>query len=346
MTPDRLVDAALRCYPAWWRDRYAGEVRTVSDDLRAAGRSSVRIVLDLVVGMLRVRRDAVGMPHTYPLWNARTRTSVAVATLPFVLLAPVVIAGAGSTGLRAGGTNVVYTGFSLFPHGLMRFGKGGLLPAPPLTPAATVISWAELAVLAVSLLALVTVFYGWASLLGAVRHAGPGRSWRVRLLAWTPLLVSVVVIGLGVASTVVGPHEWASSHGRPMAPVGGNLALAHLLGQLAQAVLIGGWLLSAAAIAAVARRTQMTSFALRTGARVSSVTAALAFLLAASFAALVVGVVLQADQAGHGTFTVFAFGHLSLWPVSAVAALLACYLSAAGAARARRGSRVVAGLGR
>jgi len=344
MRPDRLVDIALRCYPAWWQDRYAIEVRTVADDLRTAGRSSVRIFLDLVVGMFRVRRDAVGMPRSYPLWNARTRVSVATATLPFVLLAPVVVACSGSTGLRAKGTRVVYSGFSLFPHGLMRFGKGGLLPAPPLTPAATVISWAELAVLVVSLLTLVTVFYGWASILGAVRHAGPRpRRW-ARLLAWTPALVIVVFIALTALATRVGPHEWTSTGGRPMAPVGGTVGLAHLLIHLAQVVLVGGWLLSAAAIAAVARWTEMTPFALRTGTRVSSVTAALAVLLAAALAAWGVGVILQAHQAGHGTYTVFEFGHLSLWPVSAAAALLACHLSLTGATRAHQGSQVVAGL--
>jgi hypothetical protein len=285
------------------------------------------------------------MPRSYGLWNTRTRVSVAMATLPFVLLAPVVVASFDFTGLRAGGAAVEYSGFSLFPHGLMRFGRTGPLPAPPLTPAATVISWAELAVLVVSLATLVTVLYGLANIMVAVRFAGPGRSRRARLLTWTPALVVVVSVTLVALASRVGPHEWMGTSGH-VVPVGGNVALEHLYSRLAQVALVGGWLLSTAAIASVARRVEMPPVALRTGARVSSITAALAVLLAAALAACGAGVALQAHQAVHGTFTVFDFGHLWLWPLSAAAALLACYLSLTGASRALRGSRVVADLGR
>ena len=346
MSPDRWVDAALRCYPAWWRERYAGEVRGVADDLRSAGRSSARIVVDLVAGMVCVRRDAVGMPRSYGLWNARTRVSVATATLPYVLLAPIVLIGVGFTGLRAKGGTVIYSGFSLFPRGLMRLEHGRPVPAPHLTPAATVISWAELAVLVVSLLSLFTVLYGWGNFVAAVRNAGPGRSRWTRLCSWMPAGVVVAFLTLNAVADRAQPHAWTSTSLHTVVPVGGNVALFHLFRGLAQVVVVGGWLGSAVAFAAVARRAEMTPFDLRIGARVSSITAGLAVLLGAAFAAWGVGVLLQAHQAGRGTFTVFEFGHLSLWPLTAAAAVVACYLSVAGAARARQGSRVVADLGR
>jgi hypothetical protein len=344
MRSDRLVDAALRCYPAWWRDRYAGEVRTVSDDLRAGGRSSVRIVLDLVVGMVRVRRDAIGMPCSYPLWNARTRASVATATLPFVLLAPFVLACIGFTGLRAEGGTVYYSGF-LFPRGLMRFGHTGLLPAPPLTPAASLIFWAEGAILVVALLTLMTVMYGWGNFIVAVRNAAPGRSRWARVLGWTPGLVVVAFIGFSVLAGRFRPHEWVGVLNHASRPVGGNAALVRLFQDLALVALVGGWLLSVVVVAAVARRYEMTPFDLRVGARVSSIMAVLAVLMGLALAAWGAGVFLQARQAGQGTFTVVEFGHPSLWPLSTAAALLACTLSVSGAARARQGSRVVAELG-
>lgn len=344
MRPDRLVDAALRCYPAWWQERYAGEVRTVSDDLRAAGRGSLRIVLDLLAGMVRVRRDGVGMPRTYPLWNARTRASVTVATLPFVLLAPLVVATFEFAGLRSGRMTVLYSGFSLFPHHLFHVVGGREVAAPPLTPGATVISWAELTALVIVLASLATALCGWSSLVGAVRAAPSGRRRGMRLLAWSPAIVVLAFVSLTVAAAQIGPRGWESSGGRPMVPIGGNVALGHAVELVAQAVLVGGWLLSALAIAVVARRVEMTPSALRAGAQISAAFAVLTVLLAAAFAAWGAGVVLQAHQAGSGHFTVFVFGRTSLWPVSTAAAAVVAYLSVTAALRARRGSRIVAEL--
>jgi hypothetical protein len=344
MNPDRWFDVALRCYPAWWQERYAGEVRTVADDLRSAGRNPARIVVDLVVGMVRVRRNAVGMPRTYRLWNARTRQSVATATLPFVLLAPFVLAGVGYTGLRAKGGTVFYSGF-LFPRGLMRFGRTGPLPAPPLTPAATLIFWAEGAIMVLALLTLFAVLYGWGNFVAAVRNAAPGQSRWTRALGWTPALVVVAFIGLTALASRFTPHGWIGVVGHPSRQVGGNPALFRLTHDLAQVALVGGWLLSVATIAVLARRYEMTPFDLRVGARVSSIMAILAVLMGGALAAWGAGVFLQAHQAGHGTFTVVEFVHPSLWPLSAAAALLACTLSISGATRARRGYRMVAELG-
>lgn len=344
MNADRWFDVALRGYPAWWQERYAGEVRTVADDLRTAGRSPARIVVDLVVGMVRVRRNAFGMPRTYRLWNSRTRQSVATATLPFVLLTPFVLAGVGFTGLRARGGTVFYSGF-LFPRGLMRFERTGPLPAPPLTPAATLIFWSEGAILLVSLLTLFTIVYGWGNFVAAVRNATPGRSRWARALGWTPALVVVAFIALSALATRFAPHGWRGVVGHPSRPIGGNPALLRLFHDLAQVALVGGWLLSVAAVAALARRYEMTPFDLSVGARVSSIMAVLAVLLGLALGAWGTGVYLQAHQAGRGTFTIVEFGHPSLWPLSAAAAVLACTLSVSGAARARRGYRIVAELG-
>ena len=44
----RLVDATLSFYPAWWRDIYEEEMRTVTGDLVAQGRHPWRLAADLM----------------------------------------------------------------------------------------------------------------------------------------------------------------------------------------------------------------------------------------------------------------------------------------------------------
>lgn len=62
MTSQRAIDLALRCYPGWWQDRYADEVRVLSRDLTSEGRSSLIVTLNLLRGAIRARyrrpRDA------------------------------------------------------------------------------------------------------------------------------------------------------------------------------------------------------------------------------------------------------------------------------------------------
>ncbi len=345
MIRSRLVDLALACYPAWWRDRYGAEVRQVSDDLRFWGRSPVRITLDLLVGVFRVRRHARGMPMTYGLWNARTRVSVAAGTLPFVLLAPIVLACMGSSGLRAPGGRVFSSGV-LYPTDLLQFGRDGMRAAPPLTPAASLVYAAEGAVLVVFLLAFVTTIYGWGSLIGAVRRAGPGRGRWIQLSSWTPGIVVLLVVALSVAIGRTAPHGYHDVPGHPPVPIGGDVTLFHLFEALQRATLIGGWLLSVVAIAIVTRRSEMQPFDLRTGRNVSLVMAACAVLLAGAYVAWGVGMMLQTDEAAHGSFTIVRFSQQGLWPVSTVALAVGGYLSVVGAASARTGTRIVARLSR
>ena len=93
MTGHQLADIALRCYPAWWRRLYGDEIGQLTDDLLSEGRSELRLAANLLGGALAARLWARAMPPRAELWLARTRASIAVATLPFLGVLPFVFFG-------------------------------------------------------------------------------------------------------------------------------------------------------------------------------------------------------------------------------------------------------------
>ena len=88
----RLVDATLVCYPAWWRETYGEEIRKLTEDLVVGGRSEWRLSANLMRGAFATRLRANAMPMRRELWAARTRASIAVATLPWLVALPFVLA--------------------------------------------------------------------------------------------------------------------------------------------------------------------------------------------------------------------------------------------------------------
>ena len=95
-----LIDVAMGCYPQWWTERYGEEMRAVIDDLQGEGRSQRSIATGLVRDALRTRLRARGMPRTYGMLANRTRTSVAIGTIPWLAVVPFVLLVIGRYTLR------------------------------------------------------------------------------------------------------------------------------------------------------------------------------------------------------------------------------------------------------
>jgi len=170
MRSSSAIDLAIGCYPNWWRERYAEEMRAIAADLTADGRSPTRVALNLLRGAMRARSRARGMPKLYELWSTRTRVSIAAATLPWMLVAPFLLMAMGTQSLHSTAGKVSYTGWSFRMNDLQIAGSPPT-PAPPLTPAGSVAPYASLAVGVLFLLTLAVLAFGWSALTGAIRRS-------------------------------------------------------------------------------------------------------------------------------------------------------------------------------
>jgi len=113
----RAVGWSLRCYPAWWRDRYGAEQKELAEELAGEGQRPWVMAAGLLAGSARARLTGSGMPAVPALWSARARVSVVASTIPAALALPAELAfvfavgehgwshGAGAT-LSGAGTAV------------------------------------------------------------------------------------------------------------------------------------------------------------------------------------------------------------------------------------------------
>jgi len=336
------VELALRCYPRWWRDRYADEIRSVVGDLTEDGRPRWAVTLNLLRGALRARTGAVGMPPVYDLWCTRTRVALAAATLPWVLMGPLVL-------MVIGGQRLHSSAGRIFPGQLsitggsnqLVMGRGLLTPAPPLTLAGSVAWYANVAMVVLFLLTLFVLFAGWTGFAGAIKRSAVPHRRRLSLLAWAPALSVLADFVLTVVQDVLMPHAWRTSGGRPPVPIGGHLAVAHALGTALVVVALAGWLVSIVCAAVAAKRADISPLDLRFGKSVALVVATLLLLTLAAYTTWGIGLLVQSGQAVHGRFTTISYSHQDLWPLVVVGLLLAATMSAFGASAARRSWRVV-----
>ena len=340
MTGRPSVDLAIRLYPAWWRERYADEVRVVADDLAGDGRSVARITYSLLRGVMRARTTAQGMPRTYALWSTRTRVSIAAATLPWLVVAPIALMAMGTRTLHAGAGSVMYSGVDIGLTHLQIFGAPPR-PAPPLTPAGSVIPFVSLAIIVLFLVTLAVLASGWSGLTGAIRRTTVADRRRLWLLAWAPGFALLADIALFVAQTVVRPHSYRSVGGRPFVAVGGHPYAAHVLGTVLGVVAIGGWLVAVACVAVAARRADVAPSDLRFGRSVSFATTTLFALLLTAYLAWGIGLIVQARQSAHGTFTTIAYSHQDLWLPMVVVIALAVVVSGLSSREAGRSWRIL-----
>jgi len=335
MSSASAVDLAIRCYPAWWRERYGEEVRTISGDLTADGRSPAIVTLNLLQGAVRARSRAQGMPKIYELWSARTRISIAAATLPWMLVAPFLLMAMGTQSLHSTKGPVFFSGFS-FTMTHLQIAGAPPTPAPPLTPAGSVVPFASLAVGVLFLVTLAVLACGWTGLTGAIRRSATPHRRRVWLLAWAPGFALLADIALVVALILVRPVGYHMTGGGPMVPIGGHPFAAHVLGTVLGVVAIGGWLASVVCVAVAARRADVAPSDLRFGKSVSIATTTLFALMLGAYMAWGIGLYVQARQATHGNFTTVAYSHQGLWIPMVLLVTVAVVLSGFSSRAARR----------
>jgi len=343
MTGAFAVEAALRCYPNWWQARYADEVRSVASDLSVDGRSTSRLVFDLLRGAVQARARAQGMPRVYRLWATRTRLSIAVATLPWMLVAPVVLMAMGTQSLHSSVGRIFPPQLSLVgPNSLEVMGRHAPMPAPPLTSAGWVVVDGSRAILVLFLVTLIVLAVGWSRLTSGIQRSSSPHRRKISLLAWAPGFALLADIGLVVALFAVHPSRYRLTTGHPMVPLNGNPAAAHALGVALGIVAVAGWLVSIACVAVAAKQAEVAPADLRFGRTISVIVAAVFALLLAAYATWGIGLIVQAREAAQGSFTTITYSNQGLWLPVVLVLLVIVALSALGARAAVRSWKVIA----
>jgi len=331
----RLLDAALACYPAWWRERYGDEMGVVVDGLTSEGRPSWRIASNLVAGALRARLRGTGAAPSTELWVDRTKAAILVATVPLFVVLPLgllFLTSGGELGQGLGGQPVSHPSAA---------GRVAL-------DLANVMSWA----IAISVIVAVS---GWTTLLRGIRQkvsAGPRRRWLIAVLPGMALvggLVLLVVGGMsqpGVAGSSSCVTGIAHSTDPCTAHAAGRSTLEGTVLRIGGGTLIGtGWLIGPFVLAWVTRRSKLTMSVVLRGTRVATALAAATVVMA--LASVGWGIA-QAQQPAPvpGVSYDLAFSNLGSWwiPLSLGFALLAT-VSCLGARVARRSYWRAADLG-
>lgn len=327
MRAPRLIDASLACYPQWWRDVYGDEIRRITHDLAADGSSELGLAADLVRGAFTARLRGTAMPRRRELWATRTRVSVAVATLPWLVVVPFLLlsmSGSSEQTISAATLADPVTRVSTYAYEVMQL--------------ALIVSFCAMAA-------------GWGALAGGVRRAPHPHRRHLTLLAYVPLMSFLAVLGLFVARVTQLPNEF-TSHGGPLIPLDGNPAAAHALLVALWAVLVGGVVVSVWSLAVVTKHADLPILYLRSGKRMATFTALSLALMAVS---AVVGAVAAAYH-GHPIPSLdnfFDSGHyaggqypveLPGWRLAAVPLTAAAVVSLTGWRVARRAWRITVSL--
>ena len=205
MRSHRLIGLALASYPRWWRERYRDEADVLAEDLLGQGKRGSKVAANLFRGALAAHLWAGGLPRQMPLWTKRTRSAVALATLPWLLGLPLVLA-------------VTTTRHVVTFNGLPRVSTSRW---------AVVAAGAYGAMQFVVLVGLIAGIVGWSVLTNGVRESqDPSR--RRRLAFYVPLVSFVTVLGLFIARMTQLPNG-GHSHGSVYVVTGGDPAVARVL---------------------------------------------------------------------------------------------------------------------
>lgn len=335
-----LMRMAVGIYPKWWRQRYEPEMLAVLNDLTDDGRSVLRLVLSLLFGALRTRARATGMPKVPELWARRTRFSIAAATLPWVLIAPVIMYATGAQTLHVPVGRVMPTELNTFGSTSLMITGVHSHPAPPLSPQGWVIHNAATAVGILLMISLFVFYVGWRDLIG---RAGRYAIWhrpRLVMLARVPLLALLADVTLFFIREHYEPHSWMSHDDGPLIPLSGNPHAVHLLTPSLWTVAVVGWLISVWCVAIVSKSVDLSAQGLRFGKRIAGLIAALVVVTLGAYVSWGVSLWLQNKPSVAKAYTVVTYGHAGWWvPLSALLTVVAL-LSVASASAARRAYRI------
>ena len=339
-----FIDAALHCYPKWWTERYGDEMRAVIDDLRAEGRSEYTIAAGLMRDALRSRLLARGMPRTYGMLASRTRTSVAMGTLPWLASMPFVLFITGKFVLRSS-AGVVQTGYpfqlSLFRTRVVS-SVGTHWFHAPMSGATWAIGISTMVITGLFLLTLMALGIGLSVLRrGIVREKGTNRR-SLYWLTWVPLVTVLTIFALDLAQEMISNEgHWARFAKGRIEWVSGHPFLAALMGNAMWTLAITGWLVTIAGLALVANRATVPPETLRFGRTLSVLTSISMTLTFVAFIVWDVAVYLQANQAHVAGAVVVSYSRHDLWLPITFALGLACAASIVGATSARRSWRSI-----
>ena len=325
MRAPRLLDAMLALYPPWWRTQYRDEVRTVSLDLMADGRPALRVSANLFVGAVRTRVRGVGTPRHYEPWARRTRASLVVATLPLMMVVPIIYT------FRQGQQDE----FPATRHGALPFGPLDISPAGHLV-------YDAFAVMALALvLGVSTLIWGYANLAGAIRREGRnGR--RLRRLMRLPAIAAAIATLLWVSGIIVAPHEWLTRHG-VLQPLNGHLALSRGLNGAAAAVLAVGFLAAIIMLVMVSRQGHLSLADLNSGKWGGVTTTGLLWVMASAALISVVALWRQGSP-HHASYSIVTTAWGSWWIAGALTLVGAAVVSTCGTVQAARALRVASQL--
>jgi hypothetical protein len=336
-----FIDLALRCYPAWWTERYGEEMGAVIDDLKAEGRSENLIALGLFRGALRSRFQARGMPHAFGLLATRTRTSVAIGTLPWLAIAPFLtfVTGGAAVHSSSGAVEIGY------PFQLTLFRTRVVSEAgdhwvhPSISTATWVIGDSAMTMDALFSVTLLVLIVGLGVLrYGIVREKRHNRR-AMYVSTWVPVATVAALVALRFAQGFL--TDGSRPEGPHMQFVGGHSAVAALVGNFMWVVAVVGWLLTIAGLALVARRANLPPETLRFGRTVSVLTSISLTLTLAAYLVWSVAVEVQGRESSVAGAIVATYPRHDLWLPMALGLSLACAASTWGATTARRAWRTI-----
>lgn len=292
MSGSRLVEAALALYPPWWRERYENEVRAVSEDLMAQGRPRTKVAGNLFMGAVSTRLKASSMPASEALWAARTRSAIATATIPWLVVQPVLM--------------ITFIGMSTWhgsvgraqPASLASMSQLGIIPSEAL------LGFAVYELLFLTWLAsAVVMVLGWFGFLRGVRNSTQRGRTRLTWLLMIPALSLVCAVTVFAA---IG-SEW---HGEVPGIIDSPPSLDTLL-ILLWVVLVMGALASSWSIAVITKRANLSLRSLRSGKLVARIASMLLFAMVGLYATE--GVIALHEPPGSTFFNGLTYSHAAWW---------------------------------
>jgi hypothetical protein len=280
------------------------------------------------------------MPKNYGLWSVRARTSIAAATLPWLLVAPFVMVAVGNVSFYSSAGPIFWSGVSGFPSHLQIINHAVATPAPPLAPVGRLVLYSSLALTVLFFLTFIVLISGWSGLTSAIKRSTVPHRRRLRLLAWAPVFALLVDVVLVITQAKMRPSSFRTYQNHVVAS-GGNPTVLHVLNVAVPIVAIVGWLISISCVAVAARTANIAPSDLRFGRSVAVVVASLFVLLMAAYATWGIGLILQARQIGKGNFTAVAYSHSGLWIPMMLVLGIAVALSVVSARAARNSWKMI-----
>jgi hypothetical protein len=339
MRPGPLVETALSLYPSWWKERHLEEMRLVVADLLQEGRSPLSLFFNLLREALRTRAKATGMPKVYDLWVARTRHSIAIATLSWWFIAPLIICASVVSSLPLERFTTFLPSPSLLFQSRQALLGPGTLKAFGL--AVSLGSGAGIVLFLLYLLASAVLVSGWISMLSAINRSDLPDRRRLLWIGWVPAISLLGCSGLSWAWWAARPTSFMTYPRR--FPTNGNIAIAHVLGIAFWPTLIIGWLVSLVCIAYVANRADLSLHNLRTGQVISAVVALLTTLVCLAYSAWIGSFLFLGAK---GLPVSLTYPHEALWIAILVALVLLTGASIVSAFAARRAWLMASSIGR